>query len=49
MKKLSVCICALFLGMGILAGCSKNEEDMKYLDVMKNYGLADINPDTCDF
>ncbi len=26
-----------------------SEEDMKYLDVMKNYGLADINPDTCDF
>ena len=26
-----------------------SEEDMKYLDVMKNYGLPDINPDTCDF
>lgn len=25
------------------------EEDMKYLDVMKNYGLDNINPDTCDF
>ena len=26
-----------------------SEEDMKYLDVMKNYGPDNINPDTCDF
>lgn len=25
------------------------EDDMKYLDAMKNYGLANIDPDTCDF
>lgn len=25
------------------------EEDIKYLDVMKNYGPENINPDTCDF
>lgn len=25
------------------------DEDMKFLDVMKNYGPANINPDTCDF
>ena len=25
------------------------EEDMKYMDVMKNYGPDNINPDTCDF
>ena len=24
-------------------------KDMKYLDAMKNYGLENINPDTCDF
>ncbi|HCK87377.1 MAG TPA: 2,5-diketo-D-gluconic acid reductase [Erysipelotrichaceae bacterium] len=24
-------------------------EDMLYLDAMKNYGLENINPDTCDF
>ena len=26
-----------------------SEEDMKYMDVMRNYGLAYIDPDTCDF
>lgn len=26
-----------------------SDEDMKFLDVMKNYGPANINPDTCDF
>ena len=26
-----------------------SEQDMKYLDNMKNYGLENINPDTCDF
>lgn len=26
-----------------------SDEDMKYMDVMKNYGLAYIDPDTCDF
>lgn len=25
------------------------DEDIKYLDVMKNYGPDNINPDTCDF
>lgn len=25
------------------------DEDIKYLDVMKNYGYENINPDTCDF
>jgi diketogulonate reductase-like aldo/keto reductase len=26
-----------------------SDEDMKYMDVMKNYGLDYIDPDTCDF
>lgn len=26
-----------------------SKEDMKFLDVMKNYGPENINPDTCDF
>lgn len=26
-----------------------SDEDMKFLDVMKNYGPENINPDTCDF
>ncbi len=26
-----------------------SDKDMKYLDAMKNYGLENINPDTCDF
>lgn len=26
-----------------------SDEEMKYLDAMKNYGPEDINPDTCDF
>lgn len=28
---------------------SISKEDMKFMDAMKNYGPANINPDTCDF